>query len=160
MTGEISEARYRQVLSHFATGVTVVAATAPTGPVGTTIGSFFSISLEPPLIGFCVGANSSSWPAIRDVGAFCVSVLAADQEEICRTFATKGIDKFAAHGWSAVGSSSPRMNDALAWIDCDIEAVHEAGDHYICVGRVREMGIDRTAEPLLFFRGGYSQIGP
>ena len=153
MSAAIDQAHYRQVLGHFPTGVVIVASP---GPVGTAIGSFFSISLEPPLVGFCIGSSSSSWPGIRESGVFCVSVLAHDQEAVCRAFAQKGADKFAGLGWTAMGSGSPRINDCTAWMDCDIETVHQAGDHDVVIGRVREMGIEREEKPLLFFRGGYS----
>jgi flavin reductase (DIM6/NTAB) family NADH-FMN oxidoreductase RutF len=153
MAAAIDQAHYRQVLGHFPTGVVIVAAA---GPVGTAIGSFFSVSLEPPLVGFCIGTSSSSWPGIRESGSFCVSVLAEDQEAVCRAFATSGADKFAGLGYSAMGSGSPRINDCSAWIDCDIESVVEAGDHEIVIGRILEMGVEREAKPLLFFRGGYS----
>ena len=88
-------ARFRQVLGHFPTGVCVVAAMHEGSPVGMAIGSFFSISLEPPLVGFCAGKTSSSWAKLRDIGQFCVSVLADDQEGVSRRFASKEADKFA-----------------------------------------------------------------
>lgn len=155
MSQAIDQAVYRQVLGHFPTGVAIVASP---GPVGTAIGSFFSISIEPPLVGFCIGTTSSSWPGIRDSGVFCVSVLAEDQEGVCRAFATSGADKFSGLGYTAMGSGSPRINDSIAWIDCDIETVHEAGDHDIVIGRIRELGIEREEGPLLFFRGGYGKF--
>jgi 3-hydroxy-9,10-secoandrosta-1,3,5(10)-triene-9,17-dione monooxygenase reductase component len=153
MSAAIDQAHYRQVLGHFPTGVVIVASP---GPVGTAIGSFFSVSLDPPLVGFCIGKTSSSWPGIREAGVFCVSVLADDQEDVCRVFAQKGADKFAGLGWSAMSSGSPRINDCTAWIDCDVETIHDAGDHDIVIGRIREMGVEREGKPLLFFRGGYS----
>ena len=155
MSAAIDQAHYRQVLGHFPTGVVIVASP---GPVGTAIGSFFSISLDPPLVGFCIGSTSSSWPGIRDAGVFGVSVLAQDQEDVCRVFAQKGADKFAGLGWSPMSSGSPRIHDSVAWIDCDIESVTEAGDHDIVVGRIRDMGIEREVGPLLFFRGGYGKF--
>lgn len=156
MSEAIDQAVYRQVLGHFPTGVVIVASP---GPVGTAIGSFFSVSIEPPLIGFCIGKASSSWPPIREAGVFCVSVLADDQEAVCRAFAQKGADKFAGLGYTTMSSGSPRINDATAWIDCDVEAVHEAGDHDVVIGRIREMGVERESGPLLFYRGGYGKFG-
>jgi flavin reductase (DIM6/NTAB) family NADH-FMN oxidoreductase RutF len=155
MSAAIDQAHYRQVLGHFPTGVVIVASP---GPVGTAIGSFFSVSLEPALVGFCIGSASSSWPGIRDSGVFGVSVLAEDQEGVCRVFAQKGADKFAGLGYTPMSSGSPRINDCVAWIDCDIESVTEAGDHDIVVGRIRELGIEREVGPLLFFRGGYGKF--
>lgn len=158
--GAIDEARYRQVLGHFPTGVTVITAKTDTGPVGLAVGSFASISLHPPLVGFFVGVSSSSWPRIREAGAFCVNILAADQEDVCRVFASKGADKFAGLGWKPAASGAPRLRDVLGWIDCDITDVFDAGDHQLCVGHVRELGVDVEHEhgPLVFYRGGYGRF--
>lgn len=151
-------ARYRQVLGHFPTGVTVITA-APDGvPVGMAVGSFSSVSLDPPLVAFFAGRGSSSWPKIEASGAFCVNILAEDQEELCRRFASKEEDKFAGLGWSAAGSGSPLLDGVLAWIDCDIESVIEAGDHYGVIGRVRDLSVGHDGSPLVFFRGGYGRF--
>jgi 3-hydroxy-9,10-secoandrosta-1,3,5(10)-triene-9,17-dione monooxygenase reductase component len=156
---DIDAAHFRQVLGHFPTGVTVITAAGAEGaPAGFAVGSFFSVSLEPALVGFCAGKSSSTWPGIRDAGAFCVNILAEDQEAACRQFSSKIDDKFTGLGWQPASSGSPRLADVLAWIDCDIEAVHDAGDHEICVGRVRELGVEREDGPLLFYRGGYGRF--
>ena len=156
----IDSAHFRQVLGHFPTGVTVITAAGPEGKAaGFAVGSFFSVSLEPPLVGFCAGKASSSWPLVREAGSFCVNILAEDQEAVCRQFSSKVDDKFSGLGWQPAASGSPRLADVLAWIDCDIEAVHDAGDHEICVGRVRELGVDDSEHgPLLFYRGGYGRF--
>lgn len=158
--GAIDEARFRQVLGHFATGVTVITAKTPDGPVGLAVGSFSSISLHPPLVGFFAGKSSTSWPRIREAGAFCVNILSDDQEDICRVFASKNPDKFAGLGWKPTGSGAPRLHDVLAWIDCTIDAVHGAGDHDLCVGRVVEMAVEHDHDhgPLVFYRGGYGRF--
>lgn len=148
-------ARFRQVLGHFPTGVSVVAAMSEGQAVGMAIGSFFSVSLDPPLVGFCAGRSSSTWPKLRDAGAFCISILATDQEEVSRVFASKDPDKFAGIGWDHSPLGSPRLHDALAWIDCSLDVAHEAGDHDIAVGAVRGLGVARETDPLVFFRGGY-----
>jgi len=150
-------ARFRQVLGHFPTGVTVVTA-AGSPPVGMAVGSFFSISLEPPLVGFCAGHTSTSWPGIKEAGRFCVNVLADDQEELSRVFASKEEDKFQGVGWSTSPLGSPRLHDVLAWIDCEIDQVLPAGDHDIVVGAVHDLEVAREADPLLFFRGGYNRL--
>lgn len=151
-------ARFRQVLGHFPTGVTVITATTADGPAGLAIGSFFSVSLDPPLVGFCPARTSSTWPRIRAAGRFCVNVLAGDQEDVSRRFAGKDPDKFAGLGWSASLNGAPRLADVVAWIDCTVAAVHEAGDHDVVVGAVEALDVVREAEPLLFFRGGYSNL--
>jgi flavin reductase (DIM6/NTAB) family NADH-FMN oxidoreductase RutF len=152
-------AKFRQVLGHFPTGVTVITAANDGVPVGMAVGSFASVSLEPPLVAFFPDRSSSSWPKIQTAGAFCVNMLGDDQEEVCRRFAMKGDDKFAGLGWSPAGSGSPLLDGVIAWIDCDIESVTDAGDHFFVLGRVRELevgGHDRG--PLVFFRGGYGRF--
>ncbi|MCU1453311.1 MAG: flavin reductase domain protein FMN-binding protein [Acidimicrobiales bacterium] len=151
-------ARFRQVLGHFATGVSVITAMDGDTPVGLAIGSFFSISLDPPLVGFCAAKSSTSWPRIRAVGAFSVNVLAEDQEDICRVFASKEPDKFSGAPWSPSAHGQPLLAGVLASIDCDLEVVHDAGDHEIVVGAVRDLRVKREGGPLIFFRGGYANL--
>ena len=148
-------ARYRQVLGHFPTGVCVVAAFHQDHPVGMAIGSFFSISLDPPLVGFCAAKGSSTWPKLRDAGKFCINILADDQEAVSRVFASKEADKFAGTGWDHSPLGSPRITGALAWIDCELSVVHEAGDHDMAIGAVHDLDVSREGGPLVFFRGGY-----
>ena len=161
-TGSVIEAaHYRQVLGHFPTGVTVITAIGSDGPVGLAVGSFCSVSLDPPLVAFFPDKRSSSWPQIRQAGQFCVNILAEEQEDICRVFASKGTDKFSGLGWKPTGGSgSPRLDDVLAWIDCRIDAVHDAGDHEIVVGHVLALEVARNDAPgpLVFYRGGYGRF--
>jgi 3-hydroxy-9,10-secoandrosta-1,3,5(10)-triene-9,17-dione monooxygenase reductase component len=154
----IDAARYRQVLGHFPTGVTVITAAGADGPAGLCVGSFASVSLDPPLVAFFAGDNSTSWPKIRAAGHYCVNILSDDQEDVARVFAGKGEDKFAGIGWRpSVATGAPVINDVLAWIDCRIGAVHEAGDHWIVVGRVADLEIGHEGGPLVFFRGGFGR---
>jgi 3-hydroxy-9,10-secoandrosta-1,3,5(10)-triene-9,17-dione monooxygenase reductase component len=156
MSAAIDQAHYRQVMGHFPTGVVVIASP---GPVGTAIGSFASLSLDPPLVLFCPGSQSSSWPKIREVGSFCVNILGANQEHVCRVFASKEPDKFASIGWEASPiTGAPRIEGVLAWIDCDIESVHPGGDHDIVIGRVRDLDASDEHGPLVFYRGGYGRF--
>jgi flavin reductase (DIM6/NTAB) family NADH-FMN oxidoreductase RutF len=158
---DVEPALFRQVLGHFPTGVTAVTAVGADGePVGFAVSSFFSVSLEPALVGFCAGKASSAWPAIRAAGSFCVNVLADDQEALSRQFAVRGPGRFKGIGWVPAESGAPRLHGALAWIDCDIDAVHDAGDHDICVGRVRDLKVERESGPLVFYRSGYGRFTP
>ncbi|MFJ6833110.1 flavin reductase family protein [Streptomyces sp. NPDC091209] len=159
----VDPARFRHVLGHFATGVTVVTAPAtgaedPSGPAGFACQSFASLSLDPPLICFMVGRTSTTWPHIARAGVFCVNVLGAHQGELCRGFAVSGADKFAGvvHDAAPV-SGSPRLAGTAAWIDCTIHAVHTGGDHLIVVGRVDALGTsgDEDVPPLLFHKGRF-----
>lgn len=143
------------MLGHFPTGVVIASTMYEGRPHGLAIGSFFSVSLDPPLVGFCADHRSSTWPRIRETGRFCASVLASDQEEISRVFASPSDDKFAGIGWDHSPLGSPRLKDAVAWVDCTVETSHEAGDHDIVVGRVADLGVAREVDPIVFFRGGY-----
>lgn len=156
----IDPSDFRRVLGHFPTGVTVVATHHDGRAVGLVVGSFFSVSLDPPLVGFCVGRSSSSWPTIEAAGHFVVNVLADRQTDISGTFAGKSDDKFAGIDWSpGPGHGSPRIAGSLAHIDCSLEATHDAGDHLIVVGRVHALDVsDDEVGPLLFFKGGYGQF--
>lgn len=156
----VDAGRYRQVLGHFATGVTVITADGRGEPVGMAANSFTSVSLDPPLVAFCAAHTSATWEHIRRTRAFCVNVLSADQEDVSRAFATKGGGKFRGIGWRPGPSGSPVIEHALAWIDCHIESEHEAGDHVIVVGRVLELEVAADGEPLLFYRGGYGRLSP
>jgi flavin reductase (DIM6/NTAB) family NADH-FMN oxidoreductase RutF len=151
-------AKFRQVLGHFTTGVTVITGATADGPVGLAVGSFASVSLDPPLVAFFADKTSSSWPKIAPSGAFCVNILGQHQEDVCRRFASKEPDKFAGLGWSPASSGSPLIDGVIAWIDCDIQEVTEAGDHVCVLGAVRELDVGHDGPPLLFFRGGYGRF--
>ena len=122
---------------------------------GLTVRSFFSISLDPPLVGFSVAKESRSWPQIKQIGSFCVNILADDQQELCAAFARGGAGKFAGVQWDTVLTANPRIHGSLAWIDCEIQQTHEAGDHEICLAGVKALDVTREAGPLVFFRGEY-----
>jgi 3-hydroxy-9,10-secoandrosta-1,3,5(10)-triene-9,17-dione monooxygenase reductase component len=151
-------AKYRQVLGHFPTGVTGITALVDGQPAGMAVGSFASLSLEPPQILFCAGTTSTTWPKIRQAGSFCVNILAEDQEDVCRVFASKAPDKFAEIGWKRSGTGSPLIEGAMAFIDCEIETVVTSGDHDVVVGAVRDLEVLHEGGPLLFFRGGYGRF--
>jgi flavin reductase (DIM6/NTAB) family NADH-FMN oxidoreductase RutF/DNA-binding IclR family transcriptional regulator len=159
VTNPVDPLHFRRVLGHFPTGVAVITGMDADGkPAGMAIGSFSSVSLNPPLVCFMPDKSSSSWPKIRDSGHFCVNILGSDQESVCRTFAVSGGDKFADLYWKPAGSGSPVLDGVLAWIDCDIDVVHDAGDHYIVIGAVRELDTGSQSLPLVFFQGGYGRF--
>lgn len=158
---EIDGATFRRVLGHYPTGVCVVTAIEPDGTAtGMIVGSFTSVSLDPPLVAFLPDKSSTSWPRIERAGKFCVNILASDQQDLCRRFAAKGGDKFAGVSHRLSANGSPVLDDVVAWIDCTLDAVHEAGDHFIVLGRVCELDSARAEEPLLFFRGQYGNFAP
>ena len=152
------EASFRTVLGHFATGVTIITAMNGEEPVGVSANAFTSVSLDPPLILFCAAKSSSTFPKIQSAGKFTVNILNEHQEDVCRVFATKGADRFTRIGWHPSANGNPILHDALAYVDCTTETVQEAGDHYIVIGRVQELGITSEDGPLLFYRGGYAHL--
>jgi 3-hydroxy-9,10-secoandrosta-1,3,5(10)-triene-9,17-dione monooxygenase reductase component len=157
----IDSAEFRRVLGHFPTGVTVVTAAGADRPVGIAIGSFVSISLDPPLVGFFLVTESSSWPAMRDSGHFCVNVLGHEQRELCGVMASKSDEKFSGvdHVPAAV-SGSPVLPDVLAAIDCRIQDVVTVGDHILVVGRVLHLSTPTPdIHPMVFYKGQYGSFG-
>lgn len=151
-------AKFRQVLGHFPTGVTVITASNDGQPAGFAVGSFASLSLVPPRVLFCAGKGSSTWPKIKDAGRFCANILADDQEDVCRVFAGKSQDKFTEIGWKHSGNGSPLLVGVLAHIDCTIVDVIESGDHYVVIGEVTDLEVEHEGGPLVFFRGGYGRF--
>jgi 3-hydroxy-9,10-secoandrosta-1,3,5(10)-triene-9,17-dione monooxygenase reductase component len=149
---------FRSTMGHVPTGVAVVTAMHDGLPAGLTVGSFTSASLDPPLVSFTVDRGARSWPSIQASGAFCVNVLADDQVELCRLFSSRETEKFRSVGWAPAASGSPVLEGVLAWIDCDIDRVLDAGDHHLVLGRVRELEVAREVRPLLFYRGGYGRM--
>lgn len=153
---------FRQVLGQYPTGVVVVTATSSTGePVGMTVGSFTSVSVDPPLVAFLPSKTSSSWNDLRACGdQFCINILASTQEAVCRSIAMRKIDKFSDIAWTLSSAGSPVVDGAVAYIDCATYEIHDAGDHEIVVGRVLDLAVKNSDFPLLFFRGGYGSFSP
>ncbi len=152
---------FRNVLGHFPTGVVLITGIAEDGePVGMVVGSFTSVSLDPPLVGFLPTVSSYTFKRLRTAKSFCVNVLAADQEDVCRRFAGRTENKFDTVNWTTSPSGAPVLEDVVAYIDCTFESVADAGDHYIVVGAVQELQVSRPVAPLLFFQGGYGRFAP
>jgi 3-hydroxy-9,10-secoandrosta-1,3,5(10)-triene-9,17-dione monooxygenase reductase component len=151
--------RFRDVLGLFASGVTVVTSLSDGAPVGMTCQSFTSVSLEPPLVMFCPARTSRAWPMMQRAGFFCVNFLAADQAEISQAMATKGTDKYDGIEWRPATTGAPLIDGVIGFVDCTVHSVHEAGDHYVVLGRVRELGFGDTGrKPLLYYRGSYDTV--
>ncbi|GAA0232173.1 hypothetical protein GCM10009527_030880 [Actinomadura nitritigenes] len=158
----VDPARFRHVLGHYPTGVVVVTALDRSGAaIGMTVGSFTSVSLDPPLVAFLPDRNSGSWRALRESGErFCVNVLSAGQEDVCRAVAVRKTDKFHDIEWRPSPAGNPVINGAVAWIDCVTEQLHDAGDHHIVVGRVLHLQEGDGETPLLFHQGTYGTFAP
>ena len=152
----IDSAKFRQVLGSYPTGVCAITAMGPDGaPSGLVVGTFTSVSLDPPLVGFLPDKSSSSWPLIERAGHFCVNVLGSDQQHVCRQLAAKGSEKFTGLDTSLSEHGHPVIAGSIAQIDCDIHAVIDAGDHWFVVGHVLSLDVLRDGDPMLFYRGRY-----
>ncbi len=161
----IDPMKYRQVLGHFPTGVTIITGTADGEPIGFTIGSFASVSLDPPLVGFLPMVTSDRWQAIEKTGAFCVNVLGAHQGDLCWQFSKSSVEQpFEGVSWTpAPKTGSPVLDGSIAWMDCTIDKVVDAGDHKFVMGLIQEFEhahVDEAPLPLLFYKGklgGFNQ---
>ena len=160
MSASFDSAQFRTVLGHVPTSVVVVTGLNAQGsPFGITIGSFASVSLDPPRVGFFPGVRSQSWAAIRESGRFCVNVLGSHQEEVCWRFAKEGDDKFAGVDWLPSEGGSPVLPGSIAWIDCEIDSETEMGDHTCVVGRVTSLDhAEEVLDAMVFFRGKVSSV--
>jgi flavin reductase (DIM6/NTAB) family NADH-FMN oxidoreductase RutF len=126
--------------------------------VGFTCQSFVSLSIDPPFVAVAPARSSTSWPRIAKGGIFCVNVLGDHQGEIGSRFAASGGDKFDGVAWHpAPATGAPVIEDTLAWVDCRLELVHDAGDHELIIGRVLDLGVGRGS-PLVYFRSRFATL--
>ena len=151
---------FRDAMGCFASAVTVISTTTEDGrAVGVTVNSFNSVSLDPPLVLFCLGRDATNFEHFLASGRFAVNILRHGQDGISNGFAADGAKFFQTmeNGLSALGN--PLVPDTLAMFDCRTEAVHDGGDHVILIGRVKELRHDPDGDPLLFYRGRYGAVG-
>jgi flavin reductase (DIM6/NTAB) family NADH-FMN oxidoreductase RutF len=154
----VDPAAFRSVLSRFATGVVAVTAVEPAAgrPTGLAVNSFTSVSLDPPLVAFCVAHTSRTWPRLRAADRLCVNILAETQLDVSERLAFgNGDEKFTGIHWSRTPGGAPLISDALAWIECSVEQEHPAGDHMIVVARVHALAHHHDAQPLIFYNSTY-----
>lgn len=156
----VSDAEFRAVLGRFPTGVTVVATCEGQAPVGLTVNAFASISLDPPLVMISIDKHSHLHDAIPQARIFAVSMLTTEQQELSKRFAGQTgdrTDRFRGVNWRTEATGAPILSDALAWVDCRVEAIYDGGDHSIILGRVEALGATND-DPLLYYRGRYGRI--
>jgi flavin reductase (DIM6/NTAB) family NADH-FMN oxidoreductase RutF/DNA-binding IclR family transcriptional regulator len=155
----IDSRQFRETLGHYPTGVALITGCDESGtPVGMVVGSFTSVSLDPPLVAFLPAKSSGRWSRLSAATSFCVNVLSADQEDLCRRFAARGSGWCDDVTWVPTPSGAPALDDAVAWIDCSVESIVEVGDHYLVIGRVEQLEVVNPVAPLLFFQGGYGRF--
>lgn len=154
MSEGVDQGRFRAVLGHFASGVVLVTGMHDEKPAGFTCQSFFSLSLDPPLVAISPSRSSTSWPRVSSSGSICVNVLSSEQEDLAWAFSQSGGDKFAGVGWVPGANGAPRIQESLAWLECTVLDVHEAGDHWLVTATVTDLE-QGHGQPLLFYRGGF-----
>lgn len=155
-----SDARtLRDAMGCFATGVTIITAHAADGkPIGLTANSFTSVSLDPPLLLVCIANNAGSAEVLRSVESFAVNVLQIGQQPVSNLFAGKGEDRFAGTRWEVGEYGAPILPSSLGIFECQRDSLHEAGDHFILIGRVEKASFEPRRDPLLYFRGKYRRL--
>ncbi len=155
----LQEIDYRQALSCFATGVTIVTTLDQSGaPIGLTVNSFNSVSLSPALILWSLKRSSGNLDNFLNCQSFCVNVLSEDQQGLAEQFATSGIEKFDGVKWRESTSHAPRLNDCTAYFDCTHYHHFDGGDHVIFLGEVREFGSRASRKPLIFVNGEFGSL--
>jgi flavin reductase (DIM6/NTAB) family NADH-FMN oxidoreductase RutF len=157
----VDDRSFRKALGCFASGVTVVTTLQPDSrqPVGVTVSAFSSLSLDPPLVLFCLGNKTSSLTAFQGFGHFAVNILAESQKDLSTRFASRAEDKWAGIDWSAGASGVPLLGGCLASLECSLVDTVDGGDHRIFIGRVENLRHEEGGAPLLYFRGGYMDCG-
>ena len=154
-TPAIDPSQFRQVLGHYPTGVAVITAAGADGePLALVVGTFTSVSLDPPLVGFLPTRQSFSWQQIEATGRFAANIFGADQAAECGRLAGRE-DKFAGVEWGLSERGLPVLANAIATIECTIATVLDAGDHVFVLGRVEALAVQREDDPMVFWRGRY-----
>lgn len=150
---------FRDALGCFATGIAVISAVSQSGePVGMTVNSFASVSLEPPLVLYSLARSASRYDAFIAAKCFVVNVLDKVHQPLSAKFATKGVTSWDDTAFEVWSTGCPVLTDALAVFECTTEAHYEGGDHVIILGRVQRMRHRAGGEPLLYYRGTYSRV--
>lgn len=154
----VSEDEFRAVLGRFTSGVTVVTTVAEAGTDhGMTVSAFSSLSLQPPLILICIEKTASAHEALTTAPGFVVNVLSARQEQIARRFAIVDIDRFEGVGFTRSSRGYAVLDDVLSVIECSRYRLYDGGDHTIILGQVEATRAE-SGTPLLYYRGGYTQL--
>ncbi|MFZ0660585.1 MAG: flavin reductase family protein [Candidatus Binataceae bacterium] len=155
----IEKNELRRVMGHFATGVTVITALRASGEMhGLTANAFSSVSLVPPLLLICVDKKAESYPCFEETKLFTVNILSAEQEALSRKFAVSGGNKFEGVSYHRGANGAPILDGAIAYLECRLSGSMDAGDHTVYLGEI-EQAETHEAKPLLFFRGGYRELG-
>ena len=158
MTPDEIATGFRAAMRRVAATVHVVTIRVGDTPMGMTATAVSSLALTPPSLLVCVNQSARMHSPMADVRRFCVNVLAEDQTALSSAFARSGTDKFAGVPWTPSPHGSPVLDDVVAWIDGELWAEYDGGDHTIVVARVLDLGASADRRPLLFHRGSYGLL--
>ncbi|HMG35689.1 MAG TPA: flavin reductase family protein [Blastocatellia bacterium] len=153
----VDKDEFRNAMSRFASGVTVVTAVNEGRPWGMTVSAFSSVSLEPPLVLVCIDKKASGHSCLAEGCNFAVNVLSEEQEHLSRRFATRDADRFSEVAYTVRDSGVPLIDEAIAKIECRVVQAYPGGDHTIVVGEVVSTEV-AEGKPLAYFRGGYHTL--
>jgi flavin reductase (DIM6/NTAB) family NADH-FMN oxidoreductase RutF len=158
----LDQRSFRKALGCFATGVTVVTTRDPaaSAPIGVTVSAFSSLSLEPPLVLFCLGLKTSSLEAYRQFGYFGINVLSENQRDLSIRFASRSEDKWKGIDWEPGVTGVPLLPGCIASLECKLVNTVEGGDHLIFIGEVQRLTHQEGGAPLVYFRGAYMDTPP
>ena len=154
----IDAATFRSTLGRFATGVTILTARDDSGrDHGMTVSAFCSVSLDPPRVLCCVERSADMFPVITKAQRFAINILTTAQEAISRRFAEERDDRFDGLGYTRGVTECVLLDDILAYLECEVAARYDGGDHLIVLGDVIAAAA-AEGRPLLYYRGGYAQM--
>jgi flavin reductase (DIM6/NTAB) family NADH-FMN oxidoreductase RutF len=154
----VDQSAFRAVMGRFATGVTVVTAVYNRGrDVGMTVSALASVSLDPPLVLICIDHSASIYNTLSKATHFIANILSENQEAVARRFAERGSNRFAGIGYETGQNGAAVLLETLGYLECEVVALHEAGDHDVIIGEV-EVAVSNEGKPLLYYRGGYAQL--
>ncbi|MFD9667187.1 flavin reductase family protein [Rhodococcus sp. NPDC059968] len=145
-------------MRHVPTPVAIVATTAGGRPVGLTVGSFASVSLEPALVTFFVDQQSTTWPLMEDSDTFTINILGHSKADRCRSFSSKGIDRFAGVDWTASEDGDPILAEASVVLECSKHSARALGDHVQVVGQVQKLHVLSEDLPLVYHQGSFLNL--
>ena len=150
---------FKEALGNYPTGVTIVTTTDENNnPLGLTVNSFASVSLDPLLVLWSIDHKVSSIEAFKNSGKFAIHILSGNQSELCKTFASKNVDRFASCNWSFSPLELPVIEGAFAVLECETYKTIEAGDHTILIGKVQDIQVNKELNPMLYHRRHFGEI--
>lgn len=154
----LSDRDFRDAFGHFPSGVVALCSMEEGKPIGMVASSFTSVSINPPFLSVCIGNESHTWKRLAQSGHIGISVLSADQEQVCAQLTADPADRFVNLDLNVTDAQAILINGAAAWFECDLTDVFPAGDHFIALLAIKAMCEFPEAEPLIFHRSNFHTL--